>query len=61
MNRPYQNTLFLFLCFLALDINTAYAKDNIHSNNTNAVRYGTENVSGLDIFYREAGNPEKPS
>lgn len=25
------------------------------------VRYGTTNVNGLDIFYREAGNPENPA
>ena len=27
----------------------------------NEVRYQTEKVDGLDIFYREAGNPEKPT
>ncbi|MFT5286736.1 MAG: pimeloyl-ACP methyl ester carboxylesterase [Planctomycetota bacterium] len=26
----------------------------------NDVSYGTESVNGLDIFYREAGNPEAP-
>ena len=27
----------------------------------NEIRYATEKVDGLDIFYREAGNPEKPT
>ena len=27
----------------------------------NEVRYATEKIDGLDIFYREAGNPEKPT
>lgn len=29
------------------------------AENLNAVRYGTEKVDGLDIFYREAGDPSK--
>ena len=28
-------------------------------NQLERVRYGTENVDGLDIFYREAGNPKR--
>ena len=26
-----------------------------------SVRYGTETVNGVDVFYREAGNPSKPT
>jgi len=29
-------------------------------NNTPTVRYGMENVDGLEIFFREAGEPSKP-
>jgi len=44
-------TLFVIL---AINITTASAKEN-HSK----VRYGIEKVNGLDIFYREAGDPSK--
>lgn len=44
-----------FLAVLLLVVSsTTYAEKNLA-----AVRYGTENVSGVNIFYREAGDPSK--
>ena len=34
---------------------------SLASADSTAVRYGTENVDGHKIFYREAGDPAKPS
>jgi len=56
MTIQYKNLKFLLICFL-LNINTAYAE--ITENNNSVVRYGTEKVGELNIFYRESGDPKK--
>ncbi len=50
-----KHTVILFSLFaLILGIaSNGYANDNLQG-----VRYGTEKVDGLDIFFREAGNPQ---
>lgn len=62
MRLSYHPPIFALLFLCALGINsTAYA-GNTHTDShttSNAVRYGTETVDGVDIFYREAGNPSK--
>ncbi len=41
---------------------TAQTQTTKEENQTiNAVRHNTVNIDGLDIFYREAGNPNKPT
>lgn len=46
--------LIVVLAFLVVAINMSHAKEM-----SSQVRYGTEKVDGLDIFYREAGDPSK--
>jgi len=48
----FKITLFSLLTLAFFLIPNVHAGDNIER-----VRYGTENVDGLDIFYREAGDP----
>lgn len=52
MNTHMQTLFFLMLTF-SLSF-PAYAIDDMSQ-----VRYGTENVGGVNIFYREAGDPSK--
>ena len=42
------------ILFFAVGMNISNAKENFAT-----VRYGTEKIDGLDIFYREAGDPSK--
>ena len=51
--KKFISTFIPAILFLGL-LGTANAKDNL-----NTVRYGTEAVDGLNIFYREAGGPKK--
>jgi pimeloyl-ACP methyl ester carboxylesterase len=51
-----KNKLIIIL-ILALSVNLV--KGQIP--NINGIRYRTEKVDGLDIFYREAGDPSKPT
>ena len=65
MSRIITTALFTGLALTAaLGLN-----DSSHANDEQGrlaapeepnVRYGTESIDGLDIFYREAGNPENP-
>ena len=68
--KPFKNsvmTLFIVTALTALTTasTAVYAKsmdsmEAMNSNNNN-VRYGIEKVDGLDIFFREAGNPSNPA
>jgi alpha-beta hydrolase superfamily lysophospholipase len=35
------------------------AKENV--SKSNQIKYRTEKINGVDIFYREAGSPKKPT
>lgn len=48
-----------FFYFSLLIITVASELTLATPNELNHVRYGTENVNNLDIFYREAGDPSK--
>lgn len=49
------------LLALTIIYNTGATPMTDQENTNNIVRYGKENVDGLDIFYREAGSSEKPA
>lgn len=48
----------LSICFTAVLILTGFSVTAEDNANLQQVRYGTEQVDGVDIFYREAGNPK---
>ncbi|RKZ70814.1 MAG: alpha/beta hydrolase [Gammaproteobacteria bacterium] len=50
------NAILLILLFSLVLTQALFANDNMQD-----VRYKTVEIEGLDIFYREAGNPDKPT
>ena len=59
MRTPSANRTALAV-FFALVIGTAFSSA-AHAENAANVRYQTVTVDGVDIFYREAGDPNKPT
>ncbi|MDF1869371.1 MAG: hypothetical protein P1U30_03185, partial [Phycisphaerales bacterium] len=37
-----------------------HATESVTQDQSSKVRYATESIDGLDIFYREAGTPGQP-
>ena len=57
----WMNALMLIALMILGNNNLSHAgnNNNSNSNNNSTVRYGTEAVDGIDIFYRESGDPSK--
>ena len=64
MRKEFSQILIAALLCAALSLfsNTAQASSSAKSSRpSTVVTYNTVKVDGLDIFYREAGEPEKPT
>ena len=56
-----QTTQMIKAILLSLIVNLGFTATSFAVQPFNAVSYKTVNIDGLDIFYREAGNPKHPT
>jgi len=56
-----QTTKMINIIFVSLMFNFGLSQTSLASEQVSGVSYKTVTVDGLDIFYREAGNPERPT
>ena len=56
-----QTTNILKTLIISLIFNLGFAATSFAAQAVNGVSYKTVNIDGIDIFYREAGNPKHPT
>ena len=56
-----QSTTILKLILVSLIFNFGLSQTSLASEQFSEVTYKTVSIDGLDIFYREAGNPKNPT
>ncbi len=56
-----QTTQMINAILLSLIVNLGFIATSFATQPNKAVSYKTVNIDGLDIFYREAGNPKHPT
>jgi pimeloyl-ACP methyl ester carboxylesterase len=59
MTRKYFNRVVSLLLIIAFSI--AYIDSAARAENASGVAYRTVTIEGVDIFYREAGDPSRPT
>lgn len=56
-----QLTKIVKLMLLSLTLNAGFSVNATAAQPTGGIQYKTVKIDGLDIFYREAGDPNNPS
>jgi pimeloyl-ACP methyl ester carboxylesterase len=56
-----QTTTIIKVVLVSLIFNLGFSKTSFAAQPINSVNYKTVTIDGLDIFYREAGNPKHPT
>ena len=59
MNIKLARKALTYLMFLMMTV--AVVHSNANAENTNGVAYRTVTIENVEIFYREAGNPDRPT